>query len=245
MKDFVELENEVDEIESRSAVDRFIEKLEKLQKIGVYVSKIKSKDTIKTIAQKSGIKEEQLKEIGLNQNDKIGNSKIDIARTYRGEGNLKKLTEEQIERLRKLGISLDKQNMTQEFIMKLEMLQEIGVDVSKVTVKDTIQTLAQKSGIKEERVKEIGLNPNDKIGNSKNHITQAYRGKGECKKPTDEQVERLKELGISLEKKRRTRKEIAEASISSLKDIEIADEEDKALKELAEKTKEGGILISE
>ena len=96
-----------------------------------------------------------------------------------------------------------------------------------------------------EDVKKIGLNPSDNIGKSKNHIVQAYRGKGECKKPTDEQVERLKELGISLEKKRRTRKEIAEASISSLKDIEIADEEDKALKELAEKTKEGGILISE
>lgn len=39
----------------------------------------------------------------------------------------------------------------------------------------------------------------------------------------------------------RTGKEIAEASISSLTDIEMSDREDVALKELVEKTKEGGI----
>ena len=52
-------------------------------------------------------------------------------------------------------------------------------------------------------------------------------------------------MGISLEKKTITGKEIAQASSSSLKDIEMADEEDKALKEAVEKTKEGGVLISE
>ena len=124
------------------------------------------------------------------------------------------------------------------------MLQEIGVDVSKMQQKDTIKTLAEKSGISEEQVKEIGLNPNDKIGNFKSNICQVYRGKMKGIPPTKEQVERLLKMGISLEKKR-TGKQVAKASISSLKDIEMVDEEDKALREAVEKTKEGGILISE
>lgn len=52
-------------------------------------------------------------------------------------------------------------------------------------------------------------------------------------------------LGISLEAKSRTSKEIAEASISSLTDIEMSDREDSALKELIEKTKEGGMNLDE
>ncbi len=50
-------------------------------------------------------------------------------------------------------------------------------------------------------------------------------------------VEELAKLGISLEAKRRTGKEIAEASISSLADIEMTDREDNALTELVEKAK--------
>lgn len=42
-------------------------------------------------------------------------------------------------------------------------------------------------------------------------------------------------------RKMRTSKEIAEASISSIKDMELADEEDIALQQLVEKSKEGGI----
>ena len=57
----------------------------------------------------------------------------------------------------------------------------------------------------------------------------------------------LKKLGISLESKKRTSKDIAEASISSLTDIEMADIEDSALKDLVKKKKEkeGGIKLNE
>ena len=41
--------------------------------------------------------------------------------------------------------------------------------------------------------------------------------------------------------KKRIGKEIAEASISSIKDMELADAEDVALQQLVEKSKEGGI----
>ena len=46
-------------------------------------------------------------------------------------------------------------------------------------------------------------------------------------------------------KRKRTSKEIAQASISSLTDIEMADREDVALKELVERTKEGGMNLDE
>ena len=46
-------------------------------------------------------------------------------------------------------------------------------------------------------------------------------------------------------RKRRTSKEIAEASISSLTDIEMSDREDTALKELVDRTKEGGMNLDE
>ena len=46
-------------------------------------------------------------------------------------------------------------------------------------------------------------------------------------------------------KRKRTSKEIAEASISSLTDIEMSDREDAALKELVERTKEGGMNLDE
>ena len=42
-----------------------------------------------------------------------------------------------------------------------------------------------------------------------------------------------------------TGKEIAEASISSLTDIEMSDREGQELKALVEKTKEGGINLDE
>ena len=120
-----------------------------------------------------------------------------------------------------------------------------GIDVSKLQWRDTIETLAKKSGIDREKLEEIGLDPTQKIGAKKIEISRGYRGKGTCKPPTNEQLKELKKLGISLESKRRTSKEIAQASISSLTDIEMSDREDSALKELVEKTKEGGMNLDE
>ena len=128
-------------------------------------------------------------------------------------------------------------NTVDKFIRKLEVLTELGVDLSKMTQLDTIKTLAEKSGVKiaVNQANKLGIELNDRIGNSRDSIVQAYRGAGDLIKPTEKQVKRLLELGISLEKKSRTSKEIAEATISSLKDIELADKEDKALQELNEK----------
>ena len=224
----------------RDRVQEFIEKLEKLTEMGVDVSKLKTTDTIEKLANRSGIeiKEEKANKLGIELDDKIGKSKNNITQVYRGTKNGTKPTEEQVKRLLELGISFEK-NRVQEFIEKLEKLTEMGVDISKMTQIDTIETLAKKSGIKitEEKANKLGIELNDKIGKTKMNIASAYRETGNGRKPTKEQVQRLLELGISLERKNRSSKEIAEATISSLKDIELADKEDKALQELVEKNK--------
>ena len=76
-----------------------------------------------------------------------------------------------------------------------------------------------------------------------------YKGKPieEIKNEEDRQtVEIIRYLDEKYNyRKRRTSKEIAEASISSLTDIEMSDQEDEALKELIEKQKEGGLKRDE
>ena len=144
-------------------------------------------------------------------------------------------------------IVLEKRNIIDEFIKKIERLQGIGVDVSKIKSIDTVKTLIenQKIEIDEKEIERLGLKLDDRIGKKQHDIVQAYRGNVSSKPPTKEQVQRLLELGIVLDKKERTGKEIAEASISSIKDMELADAEDVALQLLVEKSKEGGINIDE
>ena len=141
-----------------------------------------------------------------------------------------------------MGISIEKQerNVTQEFIEKLQKLKEIGVDVSRLKTTDTIQTLIRISGISEEKIKEIGLEPKDKIGQTKSSITKAYRGKGQSTPPTEEQVKILLDMGISLEKKKKTGQDIGKATFDD--SAEKCDEAQEVLDRLVEKAKEGGII---
>ena len=171
--------------------------------MGVDVSKMSQRDTIETLAKKSGISREKVEEIGLDSAEKIGSKKSTISQAYRGQGTWKRPTKEQVEELAKLGISLEERNISQEFIDTLKTLQEIGVDVSKMSQSDTIETLAKKSGISREKVEEIGLDPAEKIGRKKDTIGQVYRGKRKGKRPTKEQVEEIAKLGISLETQER------------------------------------------
>lgn len=111
---------------------------------------------------------------------------------------------------------LEKVDTIDEFIKKMEMLQGIGVDVSKIVEKDTILTLMQKTFENQDEKRLIknmekeGLNPEDKIGKKLSHMRTSYRQvkKGVNSKgtpPTDEQVKRMQEIGIILEIKKNHR----------------------------------------
>ena len=208
-------------------------------------------DNIKELARKSGIDEKEIEKAGLNPGDNIGNYKHNISKSYRAvkegkEPGRTPPTDEQVERLRELGISLEKkESPVKEFIDKLEILKRIGVDVTKITTLDNIKELARKSGMDEKEIEKAGLNPGDNIGKSKYKISSSYRkakeeGKITKSTPTDEQVERLRELGISLERKRKSSKALAEATISAIKDPDMLDEEQQALDEIVSQTKEKG-----
>ena len=224
-----------------NSIQKFIEKLEILIKHEIDVTQITKTDTIETLAKKSGvtITEKQAEELGIELSDRIGIFKMNIASAHRGKGNHKKPTQEQVQRLSELGISLEpmeKRDIIQVFIERLEMLKEQKVDVTKIALKDTIQTLAEKSGVilTEKQAEELGIELNDKIGQTKKGIADASRGNGTWKKPTQEQVQELQKLGISLEKRKRTGKEIARASIDSIKNMEVSDKVDGELEGLVE-----------
>ena len=223
LHDLYELEKEVEGLPKRNTIDEFIEKMEKLQGIGVDVSKITSTDTILTLAQETfeNQDEEELIEMikgeGLKPEDKIGN-KLSIMRTsYRKAKEGKKPgqippTDEQVNRMQEMGImlELEKTDTIDEFIEKMEKLQGIGVDVSKIAQPDTILKLVQKTFVNQdegelkEKIKGEGLEPEDKIGSKLGDIRKSYSQAKEGKKPgqippTDEQVNRMQEMGIMLE----------------------------------------------
>ena len=60
------------------------------------------------------------------------------------------------------------------------------------------------------------------------------------KPPTSEEVDKLKELGVSLERERKFSKALAEATISAIKDPDMLDEEQQALDAIVSQTKEKG-----
>ena len=60
------------------------------------------------------------------------------------------------------------------------------------------------------------------------------------KPPTREEVDKLKKLGISLEKKSKSKKELAEAAFPAITDPDLLDSEQQALDTLISKTEEKG-----
>ena len=258
LHDFVELEKEVEGLAKRNTIDEFIEKLEKLQEIGVDVSKIVRGDTIlrltqKTLEEPEEILIQRIKGIGLNPDDKIGSKKNNIKVDYNKSQKGKKAkgivaTEAQVKRLKEMGVW--EKNTIDKFIEMLEKLQEIGVDVSKLSTKDTILNLAKKTleepeEILIQRIKGIGLNPDDKIGNKKDNIKFYYnksqKGKDVVDRTiaTEAQVEKIRNFGIKIGEEI-TGQSIGQASYTAT--VQECDEAQANLDRLIqeEQTKEGG-----
>ena len=216
LHDFVELDKAVKGLSKRNTIDEFIEKLEKMEGIGVDVSKITERDTILSLARKTLEEPEEIliqriKGIGLKLDDKIGSKINDIKSNYnksqKGEemGGTTIATEAQVKRLKEMGVW--EKNIVDNIIKDFEKLQEIGVDVSKSVEKDTILSLARKTleepeEILIQRIKGIGLRPEDNIGSKINSIKRNYNKsqKGEemgaTTIATEAQVKRLKEMRV-------------------------------------------------
>ena len=223
LHDFVELENEVKGLPKVNTIDIFIEKLEKLQEIGVDVSKIKIKDTILDLVKRTKTKENdeklirKIEEIGLEAIDNIGNKLSAIRDLYTKAQEGKKInaifpTDKQLERLEKLGIRIKPMNTIDEFIEKLEKLQIIGIDVLKIQKEDAILDLVKKTKPKEnddeliKKIEEMGLNPNDPISNKLRSIRKIYSQLQKGKKideipPTMEQINKIEKMGIRIKPK--------------------------------------------
>ena len=223
LHDFVELEKEVEGLPKINTIDIFIEKLEKLQEIGVDVSKIKIKDTILDLVKRTKTKENdeklirEIEEIGLEAIDNIGNKLSAIRDLYTKAQEEKKInaifpTDKQLERLEKLGIRIKPRNTIDEFIEKLEKLQIIGIDVSKIQKGDTILDLVKKTKTKEndeeliKKIEEMELNPNDPISNKLRSIRKIYSQLQKGKEideipPTMEQINKIEKMGIRIKPK--------------------------------------------
>ena len=238
--------------------------MEKLQGIGVDVSKITPRDTILTLTKKTFVNQdeeelrEKIKGEELKPEDNIGNKLSTMRKYYRKAKEGKKTkgtppTDEQVNRMQEMRIrveQLEKIDTIEEFIEKMEKLQGIGVDVSKITQSDTILTLAQKTFVNQdegklkEKIKGEGLNPEDKIGNKLSTMRKSYRKAKEGKKteqtpPTDEQVNKMQGIGIIFEKQKITGKYIGRLSITT---VQKCDEVQRDLNRLVQEqqTKEGG-----
>ena len=183
----------------------------------------------------------ELEKITKEESDKI----LDVD-SFEVKGHLHDLYE-----LEKEVEGLPKRNTIDEFIEKMEKLQGIGVDVSKIAWNDTILTLAQKTFENQdeeeliEMIKGEGLETEDKIGSKLNHMRKSYRKAKEGKKteqtpPTEEQVKRMQEIGIILEIKKITGQDIGQASYTA--NVQECDDAQADLNRLVQEqqTKEGG-----
>ena len=239
--------------EKSNIVDEFIEKIEKLQEIGVDVSKIVRSDTIlklvgKTLEEPEEVLIKKIKEIGLETDDNIGlklsGIKVAYNKSQRGE---KKhgivATEEQVKILRKMGV-WEKKNTIDEFIEKLEKLQEIGVDVSKIFKRDTIlklvgKTIEESEEILIKKIKGMGLEPDYNIGSKLSDLKKVYNKNQRGEKTggtiaTEEQVRRIRSFGIKIGKEI-TGQSIGQASYTAT--VQECDEAQAELNKLLDKQK--------
>ena len=165
--------------------------------------------------------------------DLLHKSKKDLLK-FRGMG--KASSGEVISKLSEYGIAFN-----QDGKLDFENLQEqteLSDDEEKIeTLQDEVETIDENTEITEEKKekteKEMLIEKLEQLQRKARRIQEKI------------EQDRLKRIDEENPIKSRTAKEIAEASISSLTDIEMSDREDKELKALVEKTKEGGIKLDE
>ena len=230
-------------------------KIEDLVKSTIEQSKKENKELDEEKVRSRMIKD--IEDNGLKLDDTIGPKLANIRSVYRGTQDGTKPTPEQVAKLKELGITLEKIDTNQEFIEKMETLNRLGVKVDLLGSGDTIEKLVnntikqlkkENKELDEEKVRsrmikdieDNGLKLDDTIGPKLDRIRAVYRGTQDGTKPTPEQVDKLKNYGITLEKKSKSKKELAEAAFPAITDPDLLDSEQQALDTLISKTEEKG-----
>ena len=150
LKDFVNLNDEVDAIYERTAVSKLIKLLEKLKEIGVDVSKLPRRgQRDKTLLKNIKAQDEEGNELDISEIVKempddynIGNQIANVLQATKGNRSYK-IEDEEIEKLIGLGLitreeiekakaGIKEESATTQLINLLEKLKEAGVDVSKL-----------------------------------------------------------------------------------------------------------------
>lgn len=242
--------------EREDTIQIFVDKMKLLAAHGVRTDLLSINDTVwKLVVDKSNLSPDLIDELDLEYDDKIGKKKSSITQMCRGkiQGNLP--TVGQIEELRKLGLQFEvlvdlpetrksknidkhRRDTIQDFIEKMKLLKDNGVQVSLLTSEDELIDLLRKSNIDEELIdkldgaKGLHFSPNDKIGKKFIEIRQVYRGKKSGVRPTEKQEKEIVELGLDLYKEIKVKSEKAKQELIAKQNARIAREEKRKQREL-------------
>ena len=172
--------------------------------------------------------------------------RINEKRQKEGNSRWTPLTEEQLNKIQGMGIKIEgeKSNIVDEFIEKIEKLQEIGVDVSKIVRSDTIlklvgKTIEESEEILIKKIKGMGLEPDYNIGSKLSDLKKVYNKNQRGEKTggtiaTEEQVRRIRSFGIKIGKEI-TGQSIGQASYTAT--VQECDEAQAELNKLLDKQK--------
>ena len=242
--------------EREDTIQVFVNKMKLLAAHGVRTDLLSINDTVwNLVVDKSNLSPDLIDELDLEYDDKIGKKKSSITQMCRGkiQGNLP--TVQQIEELRKLGLQFEvlvdlpetrksknidkrRRDTIQDFIEKMKLLKDNGVQVSLLTSEDELIDLLRKSNIDEELIdrldgaKGLHFSPNDKIGKKFIEIRQVYRGKKSGVRPTEKQEKEITELGLDLYKEIKVKSEKAKQELIAKQNARIAREEKRKQREL-------------
>lgn len=202
-------------------VSDFIDCVQKLEKMGVDISRIDARDKVKSIlGEKLNYSDEEIMEIensqGLSANFRVGDHLHKIRKTLENVADIESewstakrfnftVTKEQYEEMKALGVILEPtiwENVPNT--MKVfENIHSLGVDLSGIKPLDTVETFLGREPNGEEllaRLKELNLDKNDRIGVMAKNIR--YKRKCKSKKYLDdEMIEKLDSMGFDWQEK--------------------------------------------
>ena len=247
--------------ETKSAIAETLEIVKILKEAGVNIDELRPTKTIqrkttfillKDVKQDGIDIEDIIRKNNLDGNFALGKRIANTRNAYNGIGTYV-ITEEEKEEAKRLGIITEQgPSMVQETIAIVKILKREGVDLSQIQFRyrrkgkeyfPTLNDIKQEGIDIQKIIDENNLDGEFPFGRKMERLKQVYRGTG-TGAITDDEKREIEELEI-FKNKKRSSKEIAQASISSLTDIEMSDGEDAALKELVERTKEGGMNLDE